>query len=32
VGYGSAISTVMALVIFAIAALMLWWQRRQEAR
>lgn len=32
VGYGSAISTVMALVIFAIAALMLWWQRRQETR
>lgn len=32
VGYGSAISTVMALVIFAIAALMLWWQRRQEAQ
>ncbi|OFI38251.1 ABC transporter permease [Arthrobacter sp. SW1] len=32
VGYGSTISTVMALVIFAIAALMLWWQRRQEAQ
>jgi raffinose/stachyose/melibiose transport system permease protein len=32
VGYGSTISTVMALVIFAIAALMLWWQRRQEAK
>ncbi|MBO9706209.1 MAG: sugar ABC transporter permease [Arthrobacter sp.] len=30
VGYGSAISTIMSLVIFVIAALMLWWQRRQE--
>lgn len=28
VGYGSAIATVMSLVIFAVAALLLLWQRR----
>jgi raffinose/stachyose/melibiose transport system permease protein len=30
VGYGSTIATVMAIVIFIIAAIMLWWQRRDE--
>lgn len=30
VGYGSAIATVMSLVIFVIAAIMLWWQRHVD--
>ncbi|MFJ8602644.1 carbohydrate ABC transporter permease [Streptomyces shenzhenensis] len=30
VGYGAAIATFMSVVIFAIAALLIWWQRRSE--
>jgi raffinose/stachyose/melibiose transport system permease protein len=30
VGYGSAIATVMSIVIFIVAAIMLTWQRRTE--
>ena len=30
VGYGSAIATVMSIVIFAIAAVLLVWQRRAD--
>jgi raffinose/stachyose/melibiose transport system permease protein len=30
VGYGSTIATVMSLVIFLIAGLLLWWQRRTD--
>jgi raffinose/stachyose/melibiose transport system permease protein len=28
VGYGSALSTVLTVIIFIIAAVLLWWQRR----
>lgn len=30
VGYGSTIATVMSIVIFIVAAVLLWWQRRTE--
>ncbi|MBO0981521.1 carbohydrate ABC transporter permease [Microbacterium sp. SD291] len=30
VGYGSAIATVMSVVIFIVAAVMLWWQHRDN--
>lgn len=30
VGYGSTIATVMSIVIFAVAAALLWWQRRTD--
>jgi raffinose/stachyose/melibiose transport system permease protein len=30
VGYGSAIATVMSIVIFIVAAIMLAWQRRTD--
>ncbi|WP_309066151.1 carbohydrate ABC transporter permease [Microbacterium sp.] len=30
VGYGSAIATVMSVVIFIVAAVMLWWQHREN--
>lgn len=30
VGYGAAIATVMSIVIFVIAAVMLWWQNREN--
>ena len=30
VGYGATIATVMSLLIFVIAAVMLTWQRRSE--
>ncbi|MGW7291777.1 carbohydrate ABC transporter permease [Streptomyces xiamenensis] len=32
VGYGSALATVLTLIIFVIALLLLWWQRRSIAR
>jgi raffinose/stachyose/melibiose transport system permease protein len=32
VGYGSALATVLTLIIFVIAVLLLWWQRRSVAR
>ncbi len=30
VGYGSAIATLMSVVIFIVAAVMLWWQHREN--